>query len=84
MANNYDNMYKEKLSKVFISILRIDKAFTNNKNRTRKDFEQGLIIDCVKKDVKKVFNKRSCILLFLCEKNIKYVIIFIIGEEYEE
>lgn len=51
MANNYNDMYKDKLSEIFTSILRIDRDFTNNKNRARKDFEQGLISEEVLKQV---------------------------------
>ena len=51
MANNYNDMYKEKLSEIFTRILRIDREFTNNKNRARKDFEQGLITEDILKQV---------------------------------
>ena len=51
MAKNYDDMYKEKLSEIFTSILRIDREFTNNKNKARKDFEQGLITEDTLKQV---------------------------------
>lgn len=43
METTYTDRYKEELSEIFSSILRIDTRFCGNKKRAKSDFENGLI-----------------------------------------
>ena len=43
METTYTDRYKEELSDIFSSILKIDTNFCSNKKRAKSDFEQGLI-----------------------------------------
>ena len=51
METTYTDRYREELSEIFSSILRIDTKFCGNKKRARSDFEKGLISEEVLKRV---------------------------------
>lgn len=51
METTYTDRYREELSEIFSSILKIDTKFCGNKKRARSDFEKGLISEDILKRV---------------------------------